>query len=75
MKIYSDENCRNCDLANWTWSDRVYPEGRKRIIVQHSGACRAAVSEAGVEQRKEPLDARQPFGNCSSWELADNILG
>jgi hypothetical protein len=75
MSKYSDENCRNCGLSDWTWSDKSYPEGRKRIVVQNLGTCRAGVSEAGEGRRKEPLDARRPFDRCSSWQLVSQISG
>ena len=30
MAKYPPRTCRDCGWAAWTWSDKVYPEGRRR---------------------------------------------
>lgn len=62
---YPAQSCRNCGFAEWVWSERTYPEGRPRIIVQQPGRCTAKTPNAASPGRQ--LDARQPFSDCPSW--------
>jgi len=69
MGKYPDESCRNCRWTRWTWSDKIYtPENKKRIVVQQPGTCLADHSTAGRGSAKTPLDARQPYSDCPTWE-------
>ena len=65
---YPPQTCRDCRWARWTYSDKEYSEGKKRIIVQQPGACLAQQSKAGTGSMKRPLDARHPYLDCQSWQ-------
>ena len=70
MAKYPPRTCRDCGWAAWTWSDKPYSEGKRRIIVQQPGTCLAPSSRAGDGQRKQPLRAMSPFDNCPSWKAS-----
>ena len=66
---YPTGTCRDCRLADWVWSNKPYPEGRRRIIVQRPGHCKsdlqtAAAKIAGVQC----LEAQRPFTDCPAWQ-------
>lgn len=70
---YSSQTCRDCGHASWVWSAKLYPEGKKRIVVQEPGYCRATSESnprAGPEGARVSLDARAPFCDCAAW-IAD----
>lgn len=71
MAKYPAESCRNCGWALWTWSDYPYREGKKRIIVQKPGTCRAVNSKAGTGRMKSPLNALHPLSSCDAWKKLD----
>jgi hypothetical protein len=72
---YPEQSCRNCSHAEWTWSQNRYPEGRRRIIIQERGRCRAEGSRATDRGSQDRLDAMEPFTNCVKWtELSKEQL-
>jgi hypothetical protein len=72
MAKYPPRTCRDCGWAAWTWSDKVYPEGKRRIIVQQPGTCSAPSSRAGEGQQKRSLRAQEPFTDCAAWKPGDH---
>lgn len=70
---YPSQTCRDCGHASWVWSAKLYPEGKKRIVVQEPGYCRATSESdprAGSGAGRLNLDARAPFSDCIAW-IAD----
>jgi hypothetical protein len=67
MGKYPDQSCRNCSHADWTWSRKRYPEGRRRIIIQQWGRCRAEFSLATQQGSQDRLEAMRPFTDCQAW--------
>lgn len=69
MSKYPAESCRNCSFANWVWSNRAYPDGYRRIIVQHMTLCTAGVDLKPLAGTTEKIDARTPYTQCPAWSF------
>lgn len=72
MAKYPQQTCRDCNLARWTWSDKEYKDGKKRIIVQRPGVCLADDSSASRAGQAHCLKAMEPYLNCTAW-VAEKI--
>ncbi len=68
MSIYPSKSCRNCVHANWVWSDKKYPDGFHRIIIQHPAKCSANPTFSAVGSNTEFIYAKEPFTDCSEWK-------
>ncbi|WP_226019310.1 hypothetical protein [Novosphingobium sp. FKTRR1] len=67
MAKYPPRTCRACGAADWVWSDKTYPEGKPRIIVQQPGSCRSE-DPSRKAASAERLKAMEPYRDCAAWE-------
>lgn len=68
MSKYPVCTCRDCFHAIWVWSERKYPEGKYRIIVQEPGECKAEISLANTSDGKRRyINAMKPYTDYTSW--------